>query len=92
MVQLVERSHLTPEICGSSPDIGKILSTSWTKNNRIDVNKEKEAENGPSKKKFPKSLYSSQLSFSLGASLSVGTWLSVRNCCFAFPVEEDKII
>ena len=26
--ELVERSHLTPEICGSSPDIGKILSTS----------------------------------------------------------------
>ena len=27
MAKLVERSFLTPEICGSNPDIGKISST-----------------------------------------------------------------
>ena len=30
MAQLVERSLPTPEICGSNPDISKILSTNCT--------------------------------------------------------------
>ena len=46
--QLVERSLLTPEICGSNPDIGKILSTNCTIEKT--KNKEKEAGNGPSLK------------------------------------------
>ena len=43
---LVERLLLTPEICGSNLNIGKILST----NCAIEINqsKEKEAWNGPS--------------------------------------------
>ena len=49
VAQLVERLLLTPEICGSNPDVGKILSTNCK--NRKDKNKEKEAGNGPSLKK-----------------------------------------
>ena len=37
--QLVERSLPTPEIRGSNPNIGKILSTNWTFK-RKDENKE----------------------------------------------------
>ena len=43
VAQLVERSLLTPEIRGSNPNIGKVLSTNGTFNNRKDENKEKEA-------------------------------------------------
>ena len=42
VAQLVERSLPTPEICGSNPDIGKILST----NCPIEKHKYKEKENG----------------------------------------------
>ena len=43
MAQLVERSLPIPEICGSNPVIGKILSTNLSTNwkNRKDENKEK---------------------------------------------------
>ena len=47
---LVEWLLPTPEICGSNPNIGKVLSTNW-KLNRKDKNKEKEAGNGSSAKK-----------------------------------------
>ena len=47
--QLVEQLLLTPEICGSNPDVGKILSSNCK--NRKDKNKEKEAGTGPSLKK-----------------------------------------
>ena len=47
VAQLVERSLPTPEIRGSNPNIGKVLSTNC-KLNRKDENKEKEAGNGPS--------------------------------------------
>ena len=47
VAQLVEQSLLTPEICGSNPNISKVLSTNC-KLNRKDKNKEKEAGNGPS--------------------------------------------
>ena len=50
VAQLVERSLLTPEIRGSNPKIGKVLSTT-TKLNRKDENK-KEACNSPSLKQF----------------------------------------
>ena len=49
MAELVERSLPTPEICGSNPNFGKVLSTNC-KLNRKDENKEKEAGNGPSLK------------------------------------------
>ena len=42
MAQLVERSLLTPEIRGSNPDIGKILSANCT----IEKTKTKEKEGG----------------------------------------------
>ena len=48
VAQLVERSLPAPEICGSNPKIGKILSTNCKIKNRKDVNTEKEAWNGPS--------------------------------------------
>ena len=48
MAQLVERSLPTPEIWGSNPVIGKILSTNCTTKYRKDENKEKEAGNSPS--------------------------------------------
>ena len=44
---MVERSLPTPEIRGSNPNIGKVLSTNC-KLNRKDEIKEKEAGNGPS--------------------------------------------
>ena len=50
VAKLVERSLPTPEIRGSNPNIGKLLSTNCTLN-RKDENKEKEAGNGPSLQK-----------------------------------------
>ena len=47
VAQLVEQSVPSPEICGSNPNIGKVLSTNCELN-RKDENKEKEAGNGPS--------------------------------------------
>ena len=53
MAQLVERLLWTPEIRGSNPVIGKILSTNCTNKNRKDENQETVAGNGPSfQKKF----------------------------------------
>ena len=52
VVQLVEWSLPTPEVRGSNPDIGKLLSTNCTIKNKKDKNKEKEAGNGPSLKKL----------------------------------------
>ena len=49
VAQLVEQSLPTPEIRGSNPDIGKILSANSTIEKA--KNKEKEAGNGPSLKK-----------------------------------------
>ena len=49
VAQLVERSLPTPEIHGSNPAIGKIVSTNCMI--KKDENKEKEARNGPSLKK-----------------------------------------
>ena len=49
VAQLVEGSLPTPEIRGSDPDIGKILSANCTIEKG--KNKEKEAGNGPSLKK-----------------------------------------
>ena len=46
--QLVERLLPIPEVGGSNPDIGKLLSANCTIENRKDDNKEKEARNGPS--------------------------------------------
>ena len=48
VAQLVERLRPTPEICSSSPEIGKILSTNSTIEK--DKNNEKDAGNGPSLK------------------------------------------
>ena len=45
VAQLEEQSLLTPEICRSYPDIGKILSTLLY--NRKARNKENETGNGP---------------------------------------------
>ena len=50
VAQLVEQSLLTPEICRSYTDIGKILSTLLY--NRKARNKENETGNGPSLKKL----------------------------------------
>ena len=55
VAQLVERSILTPEIRGSNPDIGKILSTNCpTEKTKIKKKekrkKKKEGGNGPSLK------------------------------------------
>ena len=50
--QLVEQSHLTPETCGSNPNIGKILFTNCTIEKK--KRKEKEAGHGPSLKKRQK--------------------------------------
>ena len=50
LAQLVEQSHPTPEICGSNPDIGKILSSNCIIE-KMKI-KEKEAANGPSLKKL----------------------------------------
>ena len=47
VAQLVERMLPTPEIRGSNPDIGEVLST----NCRKGENKEKEVRNGPFFKK-----------------------------------------
>ena len=46
VTQLLERSLLAPEIRGSNPNSGKVLSTNC-KLNRKDENIEKEAGNGP---------------------------------------------
>ena len=50
--QLAEQSLLTPEIRGSNPDIGNKLFRMYICQllSRKDVNKEKEAGNGPIKK------------------------------------------
>ena len=56
MAQLAERSFPTPEIRGLNPNIGKVLSA-YCKLNRKDVNKEKEARNGPSLKNVLYLLY-----------------------------------
>ena len=47
VAQLAERSFPTPEIRSLNPNINKVLST-YCKLIRKDVNKEKEAGNGPS--------------------------------------------
>ena len=54
IAQLVELSLLTPEIRGSNPNIGLILSTKCTfKKEKTKIKlKEKEAGNGPSLKKY----------------------------------------
>ena len=54
VAQLVEQWFSTPEIRGSNPVLGQILSTNGTNKNRIDKNKEKEAGNGPSLKRKKK--------------------------------------
>ena len=46
VAQLVEQSLPSP-VCGSNPNIGKVLSTNCELN-RKDENNEKEAGNGPS--------------------------------------------
>ena len=52
MAQLVEQSPPTPEIRGSNPVIGKLLSNICLLSTVLkDENKEKEAGNGPFKKK-----------------------------------------
>ena len=52
MAQLAERSHSTPEIRGSNPDIGNISNIFICQLlSRKDKNKEKEARNGPFKAK-----------------------------------------
>ena len=53
VAQLEERSLPTPEIRGSNPNIGKVLSTNC-KLNRKDENKEKEAREWPLFKKEKK--------------------------------------
>ena len=50
VAQLVERLLSTPEIRGSNPDIGKILSTNCTIEKT--KKKKKKAGNGPSLKKM----------------------------------------
>ena len=51
VAQLAERSHLTPEIRASIPDISNILNLFICQLlSRKDENKEKEAENGTFKK------------------------------------------
>ena len=52
--QLAEQSLLTPEIRGSNPDIGNKLIGMYICQllSRKDVNKEKEAGNGPIKKEL----------------------------------------
>ena len=52
VAQLVEWSLPTPEICGSNPVIGKILSTNCAIKYKAEENKEKEARNGQSLKKY----------------------------------------
>ena len=47
VAQLVERSLPTPEICGSNPNIGKIISTNCTIENRKDTNKENKDKKRP---------------------------------------------
>ena len=56
VAQLVERLLPPPEIRGSNPNIGKVLTTNC-KLNRKDENKEKEAGNGPSLKKGRTALF-----------------------------------
>ena len=48
VAQLVERLLQTPEIHGSNPNFGKIVSTNCTIKARKDKNKEKDAGNSPS--------------------------------------------
>ena len=59
VAQLVERSLLTPEIRGSNPDIGKVLSTNCT----IEKTKIKKKRPGMAqlKKKFTRVTFTKQL-------------------------------
>ena len=52
MAQLAERSLPTPEVRSSNPDIGNISNINCQLLSRKDENKEKEAGNGPFKKRL----------------------------------------